>query len=1214
MELKLLKGMRENRLFRILAVVGTLFININSLSSQEPNPGGASNYLSASEINSRITMPKSPEATAFEKYGNTPVNLYTGTPDISIPLHTIKGRELDMPILLNYDASGIKVSQIATNVGLGWNLTMGGRITRIANGLPDDLPQSPYNHSIEITDALYNCIPLNYNYECRENFLLPVVNGAIDTQLDYYSLNMIGINDYIVRDLGTNDYHTLLNPKIKIFCLDQNNWIVNSEDDTKYYFTNVKETSEINGGNDLPGGGFVFNGISSSSWLLTKIISKNNLDIYEFDFELYRWANYFSKPYNSVSYTQSLRCDGPPLNGTGTYSSNFNFKTNQQMPISVKLNGEIFVKFNYKSRVDLNFIENSYQGGNAIDFISFYNFKTSINQPTVFKKIVFNHSYFGITNSNYSTKKRLKLDDVIFYGSNLNDGKKYSFEYIEPTEIPDINSFSQDYLGLNNGAGNSNLIPPFSYSIGIQSGTVSGANRLPNFETMTIGTLNKIIYPTMGYTTFEYEQNRIPNNTFYNSYTEIQPLYLLNLSNQKNCDELYNGSIFSDQNLISQHMAVLYQNNFNRDNCPSWGGTSRISRVVDSKILNVTSLTDIFFESHGEGAYIIQRLPSCNISDNIIGSCSDMLIPSNYNLCMRHPASIFFDKFSSSHPNDFIVGGLLCDLTTASTVQLPIGTYQITFWSFYDNIEDNPDGGLSCSFKMYKNISTVIPAGYIYNTELIEGFRIKNIKDFSSLNVISTNKEFKYIQNLINSDCSGVQLGFKRDIMSYNTVYTACDRGAIPMQTHFGTCQTLTSYILDSTGISTTPNIGYESVFEIISHNNNKMGYTQSKFHVGVSGLQNAFGEMLSSFEHFYKFGKISQKNIIDNNKSIVYKEDYFYNDVEFYNGFSFFYEKNHDVTYARAGQNGNSDLVFEMGQCSQWTMPGPADPPTHWGQHGGWYNYELGKYSYHPVSQNIKGKFGYLSKKETTTYPESGGEIKKSEEYVYNDSDYRLASKITKNSDTEIREETYTYHPDYPLNTEKITNISITDTNGLLTQHENVYTDYGTTTNGVANLVSEIKTAKGDNALESRLLLDYDSTTKNITTTISPTTASPSNDSFDSYIFGYNNMFPVAKLSGVKYSQISAQRLLDIKNLTNVAITPASELEVATELNKLRVDFPNAQITTYTYNPVIGVTSETNPAGDTKYYEYDELSRLKRVKDKNGNILTENEYKYKYN
>jgi len=59
-------------------------------------------------------------------------------------------------------------------------------------------------------------------------------------------------------------------------------------------------------------------------------------------------------------------------------------------------------------------------------------------------------------------------------------------------------------------------------------------------------------------------------------------------------------------------------------------------------------------------------------------------------------------------------------------------------------------------------------------------------------------------------------------------------------------------------------------------------------------------------------------------------------------------------------------------------------------------------------------------------------------------------------------------------------------------------------------------------------------------------------------------------------------------------------------------VYFKNSQITSYTYDPLIGITSVTDPRGYTMYYGYDAFNRLKTVKDADGNMVSENKYHYK--
>lgn len=66
------------------------------------------------------------------------VNLFTGTNCVSIPLWTGLAKGIAIPVTLSYNATGIKVNQMASSVGLGWNLNAGGCIRRIVHGLPDD--------------------------------------------------------------------------------------------------------------------------------------------------------------------------------------------------------------------------------------------------------------------------------------------------------------------------------------------------------------------------------------------------------------------------------------------------------------------------------------------------------------------------------------------------------------------------------------------------------------------------------------------------------------------------------------------------------------------------------------------------------------------------------------------------------------------------------------------------------------------------------------------------------------------------------------------------------------------------------------------------------------------------------------------------------------------------------------------------------------------
>ncbi len=82
-------------------------------------------------------VPVSPNAASLGVFGSIPVGHYTGVPNINIPLYEIDLDGKTIPISLSYHASGIKVAQEASWVGLGWTLNAGGCITRDMRGWDD---------------------------------------------------------------------------------------------------------------------------------------------------------------------------------------------------------------------------------------------------------------------------------------------------------------------------------------------------------------------------------------------------------------------------------------------------------------------------------------------------------------------------------------------------------------------------------------------------------------------------------------------------------------------------------------------------------------------------------------------------------------------------------------------------------------------------------------------------------------------------------------------------------------------------------------------------------------------------------------------------------------------------------------------------------------------------------------------------------------------
>lgn len=119
------------------------------------------------------------------------------------------------------------------------------------------------------------------------------------------------------------------------------------------------------------------------------------------------------------------------------------------------------------------------------------------------------------------------------------------------------------------------------------------------------------------------------------------------------------------------------------------------------------------------------------------------------------------------------------------------------------------------------------------------------------------------------------------------------------------------------------------------------------------------------------------------------------------------------------------------------------------------------------------------------------------------------------------------------------------------------------------------------------------------------------------SIIWGYNNTQPIAKIENMAYDNIPVGTITNLQTLSdadkdNCLSQSCSEQRLRNELDVLRNSLSGSFITTYTYNPLVGVTSVTDPKGMTSYYEYDTVGRLKFVKDNELNVLQRYCYNYR--
>jgi YD repeat-containing protein len=119
-------------------------------------------------------------------------------------------------------------------------------------------------------------------------------------------------------------------------------------------------------------------------------------------------------------------------------------------------------------------------------------------------------------------------------------------------------------------------------------------------------------------------------------------------------------------------------------------------------------------------------------------------------------------------------------------------------------------------------------------------------------------------------------------------------------------------------------------------------------------------------------------------------------------------------------------------------------------------------------------------------------------------------------------------------------------------------------------------------------------------------------NDMVKTYLWSYNNTYPIAQIINADYATV-INALENEAVIKDFATKNPTDEEVKTFTNKLRLasSLKNALITTFTYKPLIGMTSQTDPNGITTYFEYDDFGRLKYAKDKDMKVLKHYQYNY---
>jgi RHS repeat-associated protein len=240
------------------------------------------------------------------------------------------------------------------------------------------------------------------------------------------------------------------------------------------------------------------------------------------------------------------------------------------------------------------------------------------------------------------------------------------------------------------------------------------------------------------------------------------------------------------------------------------------------------------------------------------------------------------------------------------------------------------------------------------------------------------------------------------------------------------------------------------------------------------------------------------------------------------------------------------------------------------------------------------------LSKTTKNYYYDTSGNsfVQVNESYDYNPINKKLNyNTVTNHTTGELVKTNYYYDADL-ANRNRIGVIKKIETRKNTELIETKQINYSNTwTTNQSYLPASILVSKANHSLDTKIrFLRYDIYGN-------PLELKRENDITMVYLWGYNQSYPIASIENATYSQVT----------TALGTTNISEANLAA-INALRSNatFQNAMITTYTYKPLEGLTSITDPKGYTTTFTYDAFGRFKNSKDANQNIINAYEYYYR--
>jgi hypothetical protein len=451
-------------------------------------------------------IPPGPNSASLGKFGDYQVSYFSGLPQISIPLYVIKAGNLTIPISFDYHASGNKVTDISSWVGLGWSLSAGGEITRkVMGAFSDETGSNGYLNGKLLVDTSID--PMT---TAGQFYLAQLTSNHFDTEPDIFSYDLPGKDGKFFLN-GLNNFQPTMVPYSPIsvsYNWDHVNNItfgITDEEGNQYRMgtANREFTTSYNGGNES---------YATSAWMMDTVISSNKQDTISFSY-----ATQSAITYNAYMQTWTVT-DGVNSTGGEEYqsnpeatvtSSNVSTSTTEKFVKEIDYkNGKVVFDQSASQRLDVS-------GLNSLADIKVYTFDYPSQQYILQKTILPFQSYF--IDGTDSLNLRLRLDSIQILDGRDSIIERYNFNY-NSLALPAYTSEEIDYWGYYNGIANNYLIPqqtiPFN-NITAVIGSSFPNGRNPDSAFNQAWMLNRIYYPTGGHTDFVYETNQYAgaNNT-----------------------------------------------------------------------------------------------------------------------------------------------------------------------------------------------------------------------------------------------------------------------------------------------------------------------------------------------------------------------------------------------------------------------------------------------------------------------------------------------------------------------------------------------------------------------------------------------------------------------------------------------------------------------------------------------------------------------------